>query len=59
MEDKIDGRRGVIRKQMPWLRNIRDWNGVRAAGALFILAEDRDAFSQVVADGTLEEEDVF
>lgn len=50
MEGKIDGRRGVGRKQMSWLRNIRDWTGVREAGELFRLAEDRDAFSQVVAN---------
>lgn len=50
MEGKIEGKRGVGRKQMSWLRNVRDWTGIRAAGELFRLAEDRDTFAQVVAN---------
>ena len=29
MKGKIEGRRGVGRRQHSWLRNIRDWTGMR------------------------------
>lgn len=50
LKGKIEGRRGIGRKQQSWLRNIRDWTGIRRAGELFRLAEDRTAFAMVIAN---------
>lgn len=50
LKGKIEGRRGVGRRQMSWLRNIRQWTGIPEAGELFRLAEDRVALSTVIAN---------
>lgn len=50
LKGKIEGKRGVGRRQMSWLRNIRQWTGVSGAGELFRLAEDRVALSAVIAN---------
>ena len=50
IEGKIEGRRGVGRKQMSWLRNIRDWTGVRRVEDLFRMARDRELLAAVVVN---------
>lgn len=50
MKGKIEGKRGVGRRQISWLRNIREWTGIRNAVDLFRVAEDRDALSAVIAN---------
>lgn len=50
LKGKIEGRRGVGRKQMSWLRNIRDWTEIRSAGQLFHMAKDREAFAMMIAN---------
>lgn len=50
IEGKIEGKRGVGRKQMPWLRNIREWTGLRGIGDLLHVAADREAYKNVVAN---------
>ena len=40
IQGKIDGRRGRGRKQHSWLRNIRNWCGVRNAKSIFCQAKN-------------------
>jgi hypothetical protein len=47
IKGKIEGRRGVGRKQLFWLRNIREWTGIRSVEELFRAARDKDTFSEV------------
>ena len=48
MQGKIEGRRGLGRKQISWLRNIREWTGIHNIGNLFGIARDRIAFRSIV-----------
>ncbi|XP_071581636.1 uncharacterized protein [Temnothorax nylanderi] len=41
LKGRIEGRRGIGRKWLSWLRNIRAWTGVRSAEELFRIAVDR------------------
>lgn len=50
VEGKIEGRRGVGRKQMSWLRNLREWTGLRTIGDLIHTATDREAYRNVIAN---------
>ena len=50
VEGRIDGRRGVGRKQMSWLRNIREWTGLRNIGDLVHTATNREAYENVIAN---------
>lgn len=50
MKGKIEGRRGPGRRQHSWLRNIRDWTGIRSVSELIRVAEDRDALAIVIAN---------
>lgn len=50
LEGKIDGKRGIGRKQMSWARNIRQWTGLRTIGELVNTARDREQFQRVVAN---------
>lgn len=50
MKGKIEGRRGIGRKQMSWLKNIRDWTGIRSAEQLFRIAENREQLANVIAN---------
>jgi hypothetical protein len=47
IQGKIEGKRWVGRKQLSWLRNIRQWTG-RTVEELFHLAADRESFHQLV-----------
>jgi len=42
IEGKIEGRRGMGRKKLSWLRNIRQWTGVNDIQALIHTARDRN-----------------
>ena len=53
LKGKIEGRRGLGRKQQSWLRNIREWTGKRSVGELFPAAENRDVFARVIANVAL------
>lgn len=46
----LKGKIGVGKKQMFWLRKIRQWIGVYEAGELFRLADDREELSTVIAN---------
>lgn len=48
LQGKIEGRRGIGRKQMSWLRNIRSWTGIRSIGELVRLASDREQFANLI-----------
>jgi hypothetical protein len=50
IEGKIEGWGGVERKQMSWLRNIRDWTGVRRVEDLFRMVRVREFFAAVVVN---------
>ena len=50
MMGKVQGRRGVGRKKMSWLANIRKWTGISSASELFHVAQDREKFGEVVAN---------
>ena len=41
LQGKIEGRRGIGRKQLSWLRNIRNWSGITNVGVLLNIARDR------------------
>jgi len=58
MKGKIEGRRGVGRRQASWLRNLREWNGIRSAEPLFRLSEDRAQLAIVIAIVVLYQEDL-
>lgn len=48
LQGKIEGRRGIGRKQYSWLRNIRNWTGLRTVGELINCARNREHFTQVI-----------
>ena len=50
MEGKIERRRGVGRRRISWLRNIRQWTGIRAAGDIVHTCGDREKWSEVIAN---------
>ncbi|XP_050512040.1 uncharacterized protein LOC126888064 [Diabrotica virgifera virgifera] len=50
MMGKIEGRRGIGRKQASWLKNIREWTGIKKAEHLFRIARDRDSFAMLIAN---------
>lgn len=50
IEGKIEGRRGVGRKKMSWLRNIRHWTGMHNIQTLIHTAGNRDEMKNVVAN---------
>ena len=50
MKGKVEGSREIGRKQMSWLKNIRDWTGIRSAEQLFRLAENREQLANVIAN---------
>ena len=50
IKGKIEGRRGVGRRQISWLRNIREWTGIGSVKELFRAAQDRDAYSRVIVN---------
>ena len=51
IEGKIEGRRGVGRKKLSWLRNIREWTGMRGVEELFRAAQKRDFIKVIVNAG--------
>lgn len=50
IEGKIEGRRGMGRKKMSWLRNIRHWSGINSVGDLLHTAMNRREMENVVAN---------
>lgn len=44
---KKEGPRGIERKLLSWLKNIREWIEKRNAGQLFVMLEDRQALAVV------------
>jgi len=48
IQGKIEGKRGIGRKKCSWLRNIRDWTGIRDTAELMQCARDREHFTQVI-----------
>lgn len=49
MEGKIEGRRGPGRRQMTWLRNIKEWTGLDFQ-SLIRKAQSREEFAEVIAN---------
>lgn len=50
IEGKIEGKRGIGRRRMSWLRNIRQWTGMRNAGDLIHAGRDREDWANVIAN---------
>jgi len=50
LKGRIEGRRGIGRKKLSWLRNIRTWTEVRSAEELFRMAVDRITMARVIAN---------
>ena len=50
MEGKIEGRRGIGRKKMSWLRNIKQWTNIRNTGELIHSIGDRVKWSEMIAN---------
>ncbi|XP_045783253.1 uncharacterized protein LOC123879530 [Maniola jurtina] len=50
MVGKIAGKRVVGRRKKSWLRNIREWTGIKTVGELFRLAMDKEKFKKLTAD---------
>ena len=48
-EGKIENRRGIGRRTMSWLRNIRDWTGMNVQ-QLLRTAQTREAFDEIIAN---------
>lgn len=48
LEGKIEGKRGIGRKQLSWLRNIRHWTGLQTIGSLINTARNREAFTHII-----------
>jgi len=48
VQGKIEGKRGVGRKQMSWLRNIRNWTNIRTIENLVHTAMDREQYNNVI-----------
>ncbi|KAI8436544.1 hypothetical protein MSG28_010075 [Choristoneura fumiferana] len=50
MMGKVAGKRAVGRRKKSWLRNIREWTGVKSAAELFRLAKDRIRYAELTAN---------
>jgi len=50
IESKIEGRRGMGRKKLSWLWNIRQWTGVNDVQTLIHTAMDREQMENVIAN---------
>lgn len=50
IEGKIEGRRGIGRKKMSWLRNIRQWTGLHDIQSLIHTVRNREAMENVIAN---------
>lgn len=50
IEGTIEGRRGLRRKKMSWLRNIRHWTEIGSAGDLIHTARNRKEMENVIAN---------
>ncbi|KPI93474.1 hypothetical protein RR46_10734 [Papilio xuthus] len=50
MMGKIEGKRRAGRRKKSWLRNIREWTGIRSAEELFPLALERTKYSKLAAN---------
>ncbi|XP_055384420.1 uncharacterized protein LOC129614059 [Condylostylus longicornis] len=48
IQGKIQGKRGIGRKQISWLRNIRNWTGLRDLSALMEFSRDRERYKEIV-----------
>lgn len=46
---KIEGKRGIGRKKVSWLRHIRHWTGLNYE-ELIKAAGDRERFAEVIAN---------
>lgn len=49
LEGKIEGKRGIGRKSLSWLRNIREWTGLRSIGDLCRAAEARSLRINIIS----------
>ena len=49
IKGKIEGRRGPGRRQISWMRNIREWTGMDTQ-TLIRIAENREEFALVIAN---------
>jgi hypothetical protein len=50
IEGRIEGRRGIGRKKMSWLRNIRQWTGLHDIQSLIHTARNKEAMKSVIAN---------
>ncbi|CAG9840549.1 unnamed protein product [Diabrotica balteata] len=46
----IEGKRGIGRKKMSWLRNIRQWTGINDIKSLIHIARNRELMKNVIAN---------
>ena len=51
IQGRIEGKRGIGRKCLSWLRNLRAWTGLKVE-ELYRVASDRERFKDIV-DGRL------
>lgn len=47
IQGKVEGKRWIGRKKLSWLRNVRQWTGLRVE-QLFRIAADREAYQQLI-----------
>lgn len=52
IQGRIEGKRGLGRKQMSWLRNIRNWTGIRTIGDLVHITSDREEYVNLISNIT-------
>ena len=50
IQGKIEGKRGIGRRRMSWMRNLRQWFQINEASTLIRRAQDRETYVQMVAN---------
>jgi len=53
IQEKIEGRRGVRRKKLSWLCNIRQWTELRTVEELIYTARNREKMQNVITNHPL------
>ena len=50
VQGKVEGRRGIGRRRISWMKNLREWLNVNNTAELIRLAQDRNAYSEMAAN---------
>jgi len=50
VEGKIEGKRGIGKKKMSWLRNVRRWTGLRTMQCLMHTIRNKEDWTNAIAN---------